>query len=203
MGILSKGDLTNFSCSLLICILLCYIYFSIFFSFKGIKKNDVRRGMAVIKPGTFKQYDKVEAQVNTIYVILFWVRHQNRMVQFCPKFWFDEIFRFLKKSCWFHEKFLTFRSTSWQKRKVDLVKHSPITEFFMYFLKPGTVLVSSVFLYIFKLFSSKLYSKLISFHPFFAGYIFLTGGTQMIMPGENSSLTINLIKPMVSLFVYI
>merc|ERR1711863_151629 len=30
---------------------------------KGIKKNDVRRGMAVIKPGTFKQYDKVEAQI--------------------------------------------------------------------------------------------------------------------------------------------
>ena len=31
---------------------------------KGIKKNDVRRGMAVIKPGTFKQHDKLEAQVN-------------------------------------------------------------------------------------------------------------------------------------------
>ena len=50
------------------------------------------------------------------------------------------------------------------------------------------------------------------FHPyfyyfilyfFFSGYIFLTGGTQMIMPGENSSLTINLIKPMViPLFIF-
>ena len=48
---------------------------------KGIKKNDVRRGMAVIKPGTFKQYDKVEAQVNTIKVILFWVTPQNIMSQ--------------------------------------------------------------------------------------------------------------------------
>ena len=78
MGILSKGNLTKY--------FIVFYLFLIFFSFKGIKKNDVRRGMAVIKPGTFKQYDKVEAQVNTIYVILFWVRHQNRMVQFCPKF---------------------------------------------------------------------------------------------------------------------
>ena len=79
MGILSKGNLTKY-------FIVFYLFLNFFFLFKGIKKNDVRRGMAVIKPGTFKQYDKVEAQVNTIYFILFWVRHQNRMVQFCPKF---------------------------------------------------------------------------------------------------------------------
>ncbi len=30
---------------------------------RGVKKDDVRRGMAVAKPGTIKQYDHFEAQV--------------------------------------------------------------------------------------------------------------------------------------------
>jgi len=89
---------------------------------KGIKKNDVRRGMAVIKPGTFKQYDKVEAQ---IYIMT--------------------------------------------KEEGGL----------------GQTLTNNRVLHVF----SKTWDCV--------GYIFLTGGTQMIMPGENSSLTINLIKPMV------
>ena len=30
---------------------------------RGVKKDDVRRGMAVAKPGTVKQHDHFEAQV--------------------------------------------------------------------------------------------------------------------------------------------
>jgi len=30
---------------------------------RGLKKDDIRRGMCVGKPGTIKQHDKVEAQV--------------------------------------------------------------------------------------------------------------------------------------------
>ena len=48
-----------------------YIKCSFFIIILGIKKDGVRRGMAVIKPGTFKQHDKVEAQVNIIGTILY------------------------------------------------------------------------------------------------------------------------------------
>jgi elongation factor Tu len=30
---------------------------------RGLKKDDIRRGMCVAKPGTIKQHDKIEAQV--------------------------------------------------------------------------------------------------------------------------------------------
>ena len=34
---------------------------------RGVKKDDVRRGMCVAKPGTVKQYDHFEAQVRTSF----------------------------------------------------------------------------------------------------------------------------------------
>jgi elongation factor Tu len=89
---------------------------------KGIKKDGVRRGMAVIKPGTFKQHDKVEAQV---YIM---TKEEGGV---------------------------------------------------------GQTLTSNRVIHVF----SKTWDCV--------GYIFLSGGAQMVMPGENSSLTINLIKPMV------
>ena len=34
---------------------------------RGIKKDDVKRGMCVGKPGTLKQCDQVKAQVDLLY----------------------------------------------------------------------------------------------------------------------------------------
>jgi hypothetical protein len=36
---------------------------------RGVKKDDVRRGMVVAKPGTTKQYDHIEAQVGFYHML--------------------------------------------------------------------------------------------------------------------------------------
>ena len=54
---------------------------------KGVKKDDVRRGMVVAKPGSIKQHDHFEAQVNILSLknenlrrLVFW---QEKDVKFC------------------------------------------------------------------------------------------------------------------------
>lgn len=34
---------------------------------RGIKRDDIRRGMILCKPGTMKSYDNIEAQVCIVY----------------------------------------------------------------------------------------------------------------------------------------
>ena len=36
---------------------------------RGIKKDDVRRGMCLLKPGTIKQCDNFRAQVKYLYLL--------------------------------------------------------------------------------------------------------------------------------------
>jgi translation elongation factor EF-Tu-like GTPase len=50
---------------------------------RGVKKDDVRRGMAVAKPGTVKQHDNFEAQVKKYWFeFLDWFKLEKRWNSF-------------------------------------------------------------------------------------------------------------------------